>query len=706
MLVRYYNCHLCSFRSTEPRITRRHVEKEHKVEKAKVISGVQYSMSYKIPQTVIQNVNQDSDKKTVSSVKLPYSEKTISKTHSNPVLVNIQTQAKLDSIFKKVERISGQATASSRQHKVSDRSVLKKAFPSKLEGTTSSGLIKGINVVDRSIFNKVQIDKEGPGVAAVWQEHVKIRKIQKCNREPLSLKGMKPAAPDVNGLNVPYREVNGSFMERLFKCNFCDYSERKHIMGMKIHLQKHHKNVTFQGFGYTQTYVPKEENAHSEELRQSGTQGEDKIAHQAIKQQKTITNNKLQTKMIISQKKTIEVVDTDKQNLDKLQTDISSKSGVPRNANLVRDMKCNYCDHRANRTALIRSHVRKKHRKMHHFKMGLGYTVRYVERIDVETDETTEEYPRDNAALPDSEPQDNLDSSIVDDLVMKSEIIKEEPRDLFGEDPSPFLECHIKQEFFDIGNVKEEPLEDSVSSMEEDSVDTNDIEDFIMKSEIIKEEPQDIFRLDPKEFPECGRNIKTKLEHCKLSPGLVTPPTPGILSGLRDQSKLEDDEVLKDQMGTKQETLLKKKEKILEQTAATQCVSTRSTRGQCKRGKSQDQDQEDHVYVLGIQDHKAREPKTCLLWEFLLELLQKPKLYASTIKWVNREEGLFRIVDTKAVSRLWGLHKNKPNMTFASMSQGMRYYVQRGILTKMEGKLVYQFVDDPLREQIVDSDDD
>ena len=112
------------------------------------------------------------------------------------------------------------------------------------------------------------------------------------------------------------------------------------------------------------------------------------------------------------------------------------------------------------------------------------------------------------------------------------------------------------------------------------------------------------------------------------------------------------------------------------------------------------------MYVLGIQDHKAREPKTCLLWEFLLELLQKPKLYASTIKWVNREEGVFRIVDTKAVSRLWGLHKNKPNMTFASMSQGMRYYVQRGILTKMEGKLVYQFVDDPLREQIVDSDDD
>ena len=84
------------------------------------------------------------------------------------------------------------------------------------------------------------------------------------------------------------------------------------------------------------------------------------------------------------------------------------------------------------------------------------------------------------------------------------------------------------------------------------------------------------------------------------------------------------------------------------------------------------------------------------LYQFLLQLLDHQE-HESIIKWIEKQNGVFQIVNKEKLAELWGKHKQR-KMTYESLSRALRYYYKVNILKAVPNKLRYKFTSSVLEE--------
>merc|ERR1719219_1637457 len=114
--------------------------------------------------------------------------------------------------------------------------------------------------------------------------------------------------------------------------------------------------------------------------------------------------------------------------------------------------------------------------------------------------------------------------------------------------------------------------------------------------------------------------------------------------------------------------------------------------GQDNREETEEDEEEDEPET-GSQKSPARPGTNIHLWQFVKELLLNPASYGNFIHWIDRQKGIFKIVDSVKVATLWGKRKNRPAMNYDKLSRSLRQYYKKGIMKKTERsqRLVYQF---------------
>lgn len=87
---------------------------------------------------------------------------------------------------------------------------------------------------------------------------------------------------------------------------------------------------------------------------------------------------------------------------------------------------------------------------------------------------------------------------------------------------------------------------------------------------------------------------------------------------------------------------------------------------------------------------KMRRPRQN---EFLRLLLQNDR-YSSYVSWVDKSQGLFRILEPDRVAKLWERVKSRQTngkMDYETFARGIRYYYGKGLMVKTNKKHTFCF---------------
>ncbi|KAL4225508.1 mammary gland involution [Mactra antiquata] len=91
-------------------------------------------------------------------------------------------------------------------------------------------------------------------------------------------------------------------------------------------------------------------------------------------------------------------------------------------------------------------------------------------------------------------------------------------------------------------------------------------------------------------------------------------------------------------------------------------------------------------------NRRKKLKRGCKLWEFIRNLLLNHDYNPSWIKWEDRNEGTFKLVQSKAIAHKWGMKKGNVDMTYEKLSRAMRYYYKKQVFQPVLGKrLIYKF---------------
>lgn len=89
---------------------------------------------------------------------------------------------------------------------------------------------------------------------------------------------------------------------------------------------------------------------------------------------------------------------------------------------------------------------------------------------------------------------------------------------------------------------------------------------------------------------------------------------------------------------------------------------------------------------------RLRGPKC---WEYLARLLNDPSTNPSLVRWENRSNGVFRLVQPAIVAQRWGRRAGKhanDALTYENFARGLRYHYATGALQPVsERSFVYRF---------------
>ena len=76
--------------------------------------------------------------------------------------------------------------------------------------------------------------------------------------------------------------------------------------------------------------------------------------------------------------------------------------------------------------------------------------------------------------------------------------------------------------------------------------------------------------------------------------------------------------------------------------------------------------------VRGRKKGQAMKMNGKRLWEFVRDLLNNPVYNPEYIKWIDKGDKIFRIVQSEAVATLWGRKKKNSTMTYEKFSRAIR----------------------------------